>query len=588
MMRYCTWVALAACLCLPHANATANGRAGEYVTTSPIVDDGVLYVASFDEPWRQGHLRAIDINGTIPNVLWDAAEKVPLPGTGSAPGVTSLSDPPSRIDRDNLYRSLFTNLGGLVVSLTAAEAGRLQGALGMTTEGLAAQLLHTLRGRMGTSSQKPAGNLDAPCRLGAFSRSSPRLVGRSPATRAERDRVIYLGAEDGLLHAFLAARWNDDGGAYLVDDPLGGTELWGYLPGSFLPHLKDQPQPASSAVSRLHVDGSPVAVEAFVALSADGRRHWRTLLAATGTIAASRQSCLFVFDVSDPYRPVLLWECLLPGDGMGRSRGVTLTPGGRGRQPILYLTADFSDEKGGSGVQAGALDALTGELLWQFSAAYDELSPVENATPAVPVLMDRTGDGVDDTLLFGDMAGRLWALDLGNGQPLGDAPAFVVPAGAAEPIGAGVAVRGRVAVFGTGGVEHADDNGNYAVYAVEILPDGGRLLWSYPLAPGEQVWDTPSFDAAGNLYFATAVDYLPQDPPTHSTAGRVVSLDRTGTELLSRSTGEATVGRVFTAPGLAVSVALTGEVTQLGSAGRTDVATPAGPGPVRLLSWRQR
>lgn len=581
-------IALLICCCLPSLLTAANGLSDEYVTTTPVVDDGVLYIASFDGPWRHGHLRAIDIDGTIANLLWDAAERVPLPGTGSDPGGQRESDPPDRIDRDNRYRSLLTNLDGALVPLAATEAGRLQSALGVNTEGESVSLLHALRGRGGLSPTQPSGSFDIPFRLGAFSRSSPALVGRSPTYRTERDRVLYLGAEDGMLHAILASRWDADNRAYLVNDPAGGTELWGYLPGSFLPHLKDSRLTTNIIPAPLHLDGSPTVADVFVAPAAGGRRRWHTLLATSGTVTTTRQSCLFVMDISDPYQPRLVWESLLPGIGMGRSRGITFIPGGQGADPVLYLTADFAIGTGQSGVLAGAVEATTGRLLWQFSAVYDLLDPVVNATPAPPAMMDRDGDGDHDTLLFGDMAGRLWALDHSDGHPLGEAPIYTLPAGFAEPIGAEVAVRGRLAVFGTGGVEHADDNGRYGVYAFEILPDGGRLLWSYPLAIGEKVWSAPSFDASGNLYFATAIGYLQGDQLAASTSGRMVTLDRTGVEKLSRATDAATIGRVITAPDLAVTVALTGEVTQLGAAGRTGGAASASPGSVKILSWRQR
>jgi len=580
MMRYFTMATLAGCLWWSPVVMASEPLPGEYVTTTPVVADGLLYVASFDKPWRHGHVRAIEISGARPAVLWDAAERVPLPGIGGDPGWLNDSDPPGQIARENRYRSLFTNLGSLLVPLVTSEAGRLQASLGAASEVAAVQQLSALRGRNGISLQQPLGNADKTYRLGAFSLSSPALVGQSPNFLAERDRVLYLGAEDGLLHALLANRWDADSGDYLRDDPAGGTELWGYLPGSFLPHLQEQ---QTLQAPRVHLDGSPAVTDVFVALAGEGRRSWRTLLAATGTVASRRQSNLFVMDVSDPYRPALLWESFLPGDGMGRSRGVTFPVNGPAVEPTLYLAADFAPDLGQGGIHASAVEAKTGRLLWQFSSVYDLQASVMNAPPAPPALMERNG-GEFDTLLFGDMAGRLWALDRRTGQPLGGEAIFTVPAGAAEPIGAGVAVYGRVAIFGTGGAEHADNKGRYAIYAVEVLPQGGRLLWSYPLAVGEKVWDTPSLDSAGNLYFATAVGYLQEN----LTSGRVVVLDHQGAEKLSRPTTAATIGRVVTAPGLAISVALTGEVTQFGAARRTNGATLAGPGSVKILSWRQR
>jgi outer membrane protein assembly factor BamB len=202
--------------------------------------------------------------------------------------------------------------------------------------------------------------------------------------------------------------------------------------------------------------------------------------------------------------------------------------------------------------------------------------------------MDLDGDDRSDTLIFGDLAGRLWALALEDGQPYNEAPAYQVPGGTAEPIGAAVAVQGRVAIFGTGGVAGSDDSRQYSVYAVEIGPGGSQLCWSYPLAAGEKVWAPPVVGPAGDLVFGTAKDYMsPVGGAEQPTSGRVVALTGDGAEGLSRVTSAAVVAGLVSAPGVAVAVTLTGEVAQLGLARR--LMAPAGPtGSVKILSWRER
>ncbi len=570
--------------------ALASDLEQEYVTTSPVLDDGVLYVGSSTYPLHRGHLRAIDILDTFQVTLWDAAERMPLAGVGNNPGDQANSDPPAVIQSDNQYRSIFTNIAGALLPLTAGQVEGLQPALGVASTAEAELLLHFARGRRGSSLDQVAGSDEEPQRLWSISRSSPLLVGRSPVSSAlrQRDKVIYAGAEDGMLHAFFVSHWDADAGNYLIDDPDGGKELWAYLPGSFLPHLKDQPLDNYLGELAVHLDGSPVVRELFLDLDGDGRRSWYTLLVATGTMLQSRRSCLFVMDISDPYQPELLWEKILPGDAVGRTRGVTLDSCGVASvsSNCIYLTADFT-EGGREGIHALALELETGQSVWQFTAPYLETGLVAEATPAVPALMDLDGNGENDTLIFGDLVGQLWALDLEDGRAYGDAPIYLVPDGAAEPIGAGVAVHGRTAFFGTGGVEYTDDRYQYSVYAVDVFLDGGRLRWIYSLAMGEKVWEKPNVDASGNLIFGTAVDFLSLarlgEKPT---SGRIVSLNKDGEEDVSRDAGAATLGRVVTAPGVAVSVALTGEVTQFGAASR--LTGPSGSrGSVKILSWRQ-
>jgi outer membrane protein assembly factor BamB len=570
----------------------ASALPQEYETTTPVLADGVLYVASSEYPSHRGHLRAIDILGTFPLTLWDAAERMPLAGTGAAPGDLPDSDPPASIRRDNRYRSIITNLGGAQLPFTADEAQRLQSVLGAASPEAAEVLVHAVRGRRGGSLERAAGNDEDPQRLWSISRSSPVLVGKSPVSSLDghRERVLYAGAEDGMLHAFFVSRWNAEGGSYLIDDPEGGVELWAFLPGSFLPHLKAQPLDDLLGDPAVHLDGTPVVREQFLDLDGDGLRRWHTLLVATGTVLPSRHSCLFVMDITDPYQPGLLWERLLPGDETGRTRGIAVDRCSDlpEQAECLYLTADFAGGDNAPGIHALALELVTGELLWQFSSPYAASGLVAGATPAVPALMDLDGDDRSDTLIFGDLAGRLWALALADGQPYGEAPVYQVPGGAAEPIGAGVAVYGRVAIFGTGGVAGSDDSRQYAVYAVEIGPGESRLRWIYALAAGEKVWETPLIETSGRLVFGTAVDYTSLDgAPAQTTSGRVVALDGEGTEELSQETAAAVVGGLVSAPGVTVAVALTGEATQFGSASRLTVPSDP-PGSVRILSWRER
>jgi glucose dehydrogenase len=267
--------------------------------------------------------------------------------------------------------------------------------------------------------------------------------------------------------------------------------------------------------------------------------------------------------------------------------------------PGIFLTTSTADRtapdgtpdpvNGSYGIQAFALDLQTGRLRWQWQSRYDGAAAGINTPPAPPALMDVDGDGTSEYLVFGDLAGRLWAIDAASGAALGGVPAYRVEGGAAQPIGAAAATQGAIAVFGTGGAAHADDEGTYALYAVEILPSGGRLLWKHQLEPGEKVWSAPSLDQLGHIYFAASTNYRPEGPATHATStGRLVSLDRTGQPQTSTDTDSAIAGRVQVGEGLAVAVSLTGQVYQFGTFQRTFVPEELPAGPMRLFSWRLR
>jgi hypothetical protein len=560
MQRF-IWFCCACCAAWLQPVAAA---AQEVVSTTPALADGVLFIASSERPGHFGHLRALDIAAGLPVRLWDAAERVPAAAA----------------------RNIFTDRNGALYPFDAAHAEELQQALGVTTTAAAQALVNAARGRSGCDPAQPSGRSDTPQRLWAIGRADPLLLGRGQLDRgAVRDRLLFVGAEDGMLHALLAGRWDNIAGRYLADGSDAGSELWAYLPGSLLPSLSAQPFDDAAGEAVIELDGSPLAGEFFVDLDGDGRRRWHTLLAATATDRRRRRSSLFVLDVSDPAQPRLLWQQPLPGTAVGRSRGLALGPCGDSAS-CLYLTADAGDSAG-QAVHALAIELLSGRLRWQFSAAYSDSGGTLGATPAPPALLDRDGDGDADSLVFGDLAGRLWALELSDGQALGGAPLFTTPGGVQEPIGGGVAVAANQIVFGSGGVAGADSSRRYALYAVELYAAGGRLLWRLPLAAGEQVWRPPAIDAAGNLIFTTAIDYagLPTQAGPAS-RGRIIALDRNGEELTRRETA-ANLGRALTDQGLTLVIDVNGTVTQFGHASRLD-GPDAARGTVRLLSWRQR
>lgn len=570
----------------------------EVVSTAAVVADGLLYAASYEVPERIGHLRAFILNSSRQTLLWDVAERVPLPGRAlpppADPGIAALV--PQFNDNAGL-RLIFTNLdatqGYRLLAFDARAAYVLQPLLDVTTVAEAAALINTVRGRLDASAAVPAGSGDRPLRLGAISASSPALVGASPfaVDAANRDQVLYVGAEDGLLHAFLAGRRESAGAGYDYAAEECGGELWAYLPGTLLPYLQDQPFEVPEQLPAVQVDGSPAVSEMFIDSDGDGCREWRTVLVGTASVRALNQGVVFALDVTDPRAPRLLWETSLAELGPGRSRGVALGLSGDWTTPSprVFLTAGTAgrvnsqgapDPLGGSyGALACALDLTDGRLLWSFSAQYEGAAAGIAEPPSIPSLMTATEGGVDG-VVFGDLAGRLWGLDPATGLPHGGGPLWRTPGGADEPIGAGLAIRNRLVLFGTGGVDYAVDDRSYAVYAVEVLAGSARLLWTQPLAPGEKLWGAPVLDRFGRAYLGVGTGQ-------ESDGGRLLVVAADGTLSGSAALAGTPRGGLTVVPGAVVAVSGSGQVEQLGEIRQGSAGTVA-PGRVRVLSWRVR
>ena len=213
-------------------------------------------------------------------------------------------------------------------------------------------------------------------RLGDIVHSTPTPIGRpvdnydliySDDTYADfyrlhkkRETVVYTGANDGMLHAFLAGEFSQgapltgDGASFTVDPLKYGTlgpgdEIWAYIPQSLLPHLKWLADPGYMDGNHVYyVDQKPRIFDARIYEGATDAAHplhdiwttqmnnaerdlrpygWSTVLVGAmrfgggsitvnadwdtttpGTEDREFTSSYFAIDITDPLNPILLWE----------------------------------------------------------------------------------------------------------------------------------------------------------------------------------------------------------------------------------------------------------------------------------------
>jgi type IV pilus assembly protein PilY1 len=147
-----------------------------------------------------------------------------------------------------------------------------------------------------------------------------------------RETVVYVGGNDGMLHAFTSWQYNSSTNTYT--GPSGtteqiGDELWAFVPQSLLPHLKWLPSPDYTHVD--YVDLKPKIFDAKIDHDKDVNTpdEWRTLLIAglnmggkhiwaadafddgSGNVVSETRNfypSYTCIDVTDPRNPRLLWE----------------------------------------------------------------------------------------------------------------------------------------------------------------------------------------------------------------------------------------------------------------------------------------
>lgn len=208
-------------------------------------------------------------------------------------------------------------------------------------------------------------------RLGDIVHSTPLVIGSPNARYASlyndtsyaafkahyknRRHVVYVGSNDGMLHAFNSGFWNASTKGYQTAGYSGetqhplGSEIWAYIPKPALPHLQWLTETDYPHV--YYVDGIPQQFD--VNIFADDTDHpdgWGTILVVgmrlgggaiqvdsngDSTLDETLTSSYMIFDVTNPeVAPELIAELALPDQGFATARPMIV----KNRVPLSNAT----------------------------------------------------------------------------------------------------------------------------------------------------------------------------------------------------------------------------------------------------------
>ncbi|WP_426664591.1 pilus assembly protein [Rhodanobacter aciditrophus] len=344
----------------------------------------------------------------------------------------------------------------------------------------------------------------------------------------DRKPVVYVGANDGMLHAFDASeQQNTATPPQIVPTSGAGQEVFAYVPRSVYGNLGNLTSTSFSFLPT--VDGTPVTRDVFfdaaTSSPATTTAGWHTIL--VGNLRNGGRG-VYALDVTDPTKVTeatasskVLWEfsadqttatsgCYSnygtcnPADlgftygepNIGRlanGKWVVLVPGGYfpdcSKAPYLGSSCPTPAGAPTAGSPAVAfsslfvLDAQTGAMLAELKTPTN-LTGVTSYGLGSPVLGDYNNDQIDDIAFAGDLAGNLWRYDLTSSsssgwtvslayQPAteGAQPITVMPRLFPDP-----ATNRFIVVFGTGKYLGTNDNTSagvptQAIYGIRDLLD---------------------------------------------------------------------------------------------------------------------
>jgi len=246
--------------------------------------------------------------------------------------------------------------------------------------------------------------------------------------------MIYVGADDGMLHGF---------------DAGTGNEVFGYVPHDVINNLPALADPTYA--HRFYVDQTPYVGDAFFCFGPNGC-SWKTVL--IGTTGAGGQG-VFALDVTTPKNLEsgagaatnnVLWD--LDGQGPGNPNGDQDLGFPIGRPMVARLNDGSWAAIFGNGylstngcavlfvvrLDSGAITRIgTGGGAGGTSCVSTNPNLSNGLGPVT--LFDIDGNGTTDYVYAGDLQGNLWKFDFTGATPsswkvgLGGSPLFTAPPG---------------------------------------------------------------------------------------------------------------------------------------------------------------
>ncbi len=240
--------------------------------------------------------------------------------------------------------------------------------------------------------------------------------------QANRTPMVYVAANDGMLHAFKAGT--------SILDTQGGVEAWAVIPSTVLPNLYKL---ASENYANQHVysvDGTPTAADVFdktmsVDCAATTPAHpelcWKTIL--VGGLNKGGKG-YYALDITDPANPIGLWEFKHSSTCAATPVGATSDChlGYTYSNPIVgklangtwavFATSGHNNDDGIGYLYV--LNAITGEIIYRIATGA--------GSPTNPSGLNHINGWVDNAVLDntvkriygGDLLGNIWRFDIND------------------------------------------------------------------------------------------------------------------------------------------------------------------------------
>ncbi|PKO47237.1 MAG: hypothetical protein CVU29_03520 [Betaproteobacteria bacterium HGW-Betaproteobacteria-22] len=302
-----------------------------------------------------------------------------------------------------------------------------------------------------------------------------------------RAKTVYMGANDGMLHAFDA-------------DTL--EERWAYVPSMVIPNMWKLADTGYANKHSYYVNGDPIISDVCVSGCTGAGAVWKTILVA-GLGGGGRG--YFALDITNPASPALLWE-VSPDDiaNLGYTFGtpvITKRPDGKW---VVLVTSGYNNIPDNSAFYALAstkfkpnnpalynsgngqgylyvLDAVTGVKLQEIGTGAGSVSAPSGLGKIKAFSEDAEKNNLTKYVYGGDLLGNLWRFNIDDGTKIKiaqlEASSTAQPVTTAPELG--FVNNKRVVFVGTGKyleISDLTDTSQQTLYAIKDDDTGTTLV----------------------------------------------------------------------------------------------------------------
>jgi Tfp pilus tip-associated adhesin PilY1 len=275
--------------------------------------------------------------------------------------------------------------------------------------------------------------------------------------------MVYVGANDGMLHAFRAE---------------DGEEAWAFVPGSVLPEMYRLADKNYSSKHVFLVDGTPVTGDICSSNCDQDSAEWKTILVG-GLNRGGRG--YYALDITDPASPKGLWEFTSADDAnIGYTYGdpVITKLGGSGANAgkwVVLVTSGYNNVSPGDGRgHLFVLNADTGALIHDIPTAAGSTTTPSGLAKIAAFANYPLFNNTALRAYGGDLEGNLWRFDFNDTVGTNLLATLKDAGGVAQPITSrpeqGVVQNRPVVFVGTGqllGVSDLTTTGTQSLYAIK-------------------------------------------------------------------------------------------------------------------------